>query len=68
MVEYGVTSIQVRRNRLRLAALWPKTIPELQKMLDCLGAPYPTVNLFVDEEDYRLRLIEMVIEYEPRLV
>jgi hypothetical protein len=58
---------QTRSNRLRLAELWLKKIPELQRTLDGLGVSYPKRHVSESKDEYRLRLIETIIDNEPRI-
>ena len=66
MNEYQV-SPKVKHDRLRRVTLWNKTIPQLQKMLDGLGVAYPMRHRSQSKEDYRLSLMDLVIENEPRI-
>lgn len=50
-----------------MAHYWHYTIPQLQKLLDKWDEPYPAKGWFVNEEKYRVELIKLVIDKEPRI-
>ena len=66
-MEYRERTREELRYQRRFAVHWLSDIPKLKRELDALGVPYPLRHRSQTKEDYKRELINVLIEYEPRI-